>query len=638
MIAIGAEGLSVSFGVKRVLEDVSFSLEEGDRLGIVGVNGCGKSTLLSVLCGEREATAGNVHISKEKSIGVLRQNDAFAEFSDEEGTLTALEVTCRSFGDLLEAEKRLLVLEEKMSEGDRDAAAQYASLYESFVRDGGLEFRGRCASTLLKMGFSHEDQLRPVCDFSGGQRTRLALSRELSREPDILMLDEPTNHLDTETLTWLESFLSGYKKTLIVISHDRYFLDRVTNKTLYIENTRAKLYGGSYTRAMEQRRVEREIEERHYKNQQKEIARQEAYIAKQRQWNRERNIIAAESRLKMLDKMEKLERPDSAPRGVRMRFGEAMASGNDVISVKGLSFGYTSTPIFSDVSFTLKRGERLFITGPNGCGKSTLLKLLLGRLTATAGYAEFGYNVRLGYYDQENQELSAANTVLEELWGAYPALTELEIRSTLAQFCFYGDDVHKLVGDLSGGERARLTLARLMLSDTNLLVLDEPTNHLDVSSREALEGALAEYEGTVVTVSHDRYFIDKLATSFIDMRDGRAHVFAVASVGRGYAELLSERERLFAPSEAQSATGNRSVAASAAKEQYLQSKQERADKRNAEKRLERLRAEAKRIEDEIDAIDTEMNGSAATDYARLAELDEKKNALEARLLEIYDEI
>ena len=647
MIVLTAESLSLSFGTKKVLSDVSFSLDETDRLGVIGVNGSGKSTLFKLILGELLADSGNVYISKEKSIGILKQDDAVDAFSADEQRMTAIEVMYNSFPHLLRMEKRLFELEKALNSDKHDspeyqrAVAEYSALNEKFISEGGLEFRARCASTLLKMGFDEEAQRRPFCEFSGGQRTRLALSRELCREPDILMLDEPTNHLDMETLLWLENFLAGYKKCLLVISHDRYFLDRVTNKTLCIENHYAKLYNGGYSKSMEQRRIDREIEERHYKNQQKEIARQEAYIAQQRAWNRERNIIAAESRQKLLDKMERIERPMDAPKGVRIKFATASASGNEVMNLRGVTFGYQpDSLVLKDVSFGVRRLDKMFLVGANGCGKSTLIKLVLGKLLPTSGYIEMGYNVRLGYYDQENQNLTPENTVLDELWNAYPQMTELEVRNTLALFRFIGDDVFLRVKELSGGERARLTLSKLILSQTNFLVLDEPTNHLDIDSREALEEALEEYDGTVLVVSHDRYFIEKLATRIIDMipvaDGGGIYDVIIPSVGRGYAELCLERER-----RAQSASVQKreeSASMSTAKEQYLENKKKTADKRNAQKRLEKRRIEAEKIEKELSELESEISGEAAYDYARLTELYNKKEELEERLLEIYEEL
>ena len=653
MIAISIEKLTFGFGTRVILDNINFSLDEGDRLGIVGVNGCGKSTLFKLILGEYEADEGKVYISKGKSVGVLRQDDAFADFGEEGREISILEMMYRSFPELLRDEARLAELESILKSGDfgsrtaESVTEEFTALNESFIARGGLEFRGRCRSTLIGMGFDDETISRPFSALSGGQRTRLALSRELCREPDILMLDEPTNHLDMETLGWLESFLASYKKCVMVISHDRYFLDKVTNKTLFLENQRGKLYSGGYTKASEQRRIDREIEERHYKNQQKEIARQEAYIAQQRAWNRERNIIAAESRLKLLDKMEKLEKPKEAPKTVRIRFAPSASgtSGNDVLTVKDLSFAYPNCPeVLSGLSFLVKRNDRLFIVGPNGCGKSTLIKLMLGKLQAKSGYIEAGYNVNVGYYDQENQNLTAENTVLDELWNAYPTLPELTIRNTLALFRFIGEDVFKLVGDLSGGERARLTLSKLILSDMNVLILDEPTNHLDIDSREALETALSDFEGTVITVSHDRYFLGKLATRLIDLspvsEGGGMSAIHVERVGEGYEELCRDRERRAALSmsvESGIGTGGTEATVESQKDAYLRSKREAAEARKEQKRLERLRAEAEKIENRLEEIESEM-AECATDYKKLSELDGEKNTLEERLLEIYGEI
>ncbi len=643
MIALSTENLSLSFGNVQILEGVSFAADESDKIGVIGSNGCGKSTLFKLILGELEADTGSVYISRDKSVGVLRQDDAFADFSD---SLSALEIMYGSFPELLEAEKRLSYLEGVLADGTavegrthESLVAEYTVLNEKFLRDGGLEFKGRCASTLVGMGFDADSMARPYSTFSGGQRTRLALARELCREPDILLLDEPTNHLDLETLAWLESFLSSYKKCVMVVSHDRYFLDRITNKTLCIENRHAKLYGGNYTASMEQRRIDREIWERHYKNQQKEIARQEAYIAQQRAWNRERNIVAAESRLKLLEKMDKIERPDAEKKGIKFGFSSSIASGNDVMTLKGLGFGYSGeSKLFSGIDMVLKRGDRLFVVGPNGCGKSTLIKILVGRLAPTEGYVDMGYNVSVGYYDQENQNLDPASTVLEELWGTYPTLSELDIRNTLARFRFTGEDVYKSVCELSGGERARLTLSKLILSDINLLVLDEPTNHLDIDSREALEEAVVGFDGTVVAVSHDRYFLGKLATRLLDL--GKPPVdMQVHRKGEGYEELLRDRARRQSLALGTSARSGESVSEmSAAKDAYLQNKKRASDERRAQNRIKKLTAEAEQIEAELEKIDKEMSGEAAYDYVRLSELDEKKNELEERLLEIYEEI
>ncbi|MBQ7294451.1 MAG: ABC-F family ATP-binding cassette domain-containing protein, partial [Clostridia bacterium] len=470
MTAISVNNLSFSFGVKPILKNVSFSLEEGDKMGIIGVNGCGKSTLLGLILGELEPDEGNIYISKEKTVGVLTQDGAF-EVNELCGN-SALEQMYAAFPELLRLEARLSELERELEETEHDReperharlAAEFTDLNNRFISGGGLEFRGRAASILMKLGYSEDMMRLDISKLSGGQRTRLALAKQLCREPDILLLDEPTNHLDTETLFWLESFLSGYKKCVIIISHDRYFLDKVTGKTLAIEYCNAKLYNGGYTATTEQRKTDRELAEKHYRDQQKEIARQEAYIAQQRQWNRERNIIAAESRQKLLDKMEKLEKPKEAPKAIKIKFGEALPSGNEVLKARGLAMAFGEHKIFENVDFLIKKNERIFVVGPNGCGKSTLLSIILGKLAPTGGYTELGYNVKIGYYDQENQNLVPTNTVLDELWNTYPNMNEVDIRNALAAFRFYYEDTEKTVSVLSGGERARLTLCQLMLS------------------------------------------------------------------------------------------------------------------------------------------------------------------------------
>ncbi len=643
MLSISVNNLCLEFGDKTILNNVSFSLEENDKLGIIGVNGSGKTTLFKLICGEHEPTSGEVYISKGKTVEMLSQYGAFDE-SESTGE-TALEQMYNAFPELLKAEARLAYLEASLadtSDKNHDAyVKEYTALNEKFIRDGGLEFRGRCSSILSKLGFDEEHKRTNIALLSGGQKTRLALAIRLSREPDILMLDEPTNHLDIETLGWLESFLCQYKKCVMVISHDRYFLDKVTNKTLAIENTHAKLYSGNYTKSMAQREVDREIYEKHYREQQKEIARQEAYIAQQRQWNRERNIIAAESRQKLLDKMEKLDAPEKSPRGIKLAFTSALESGNDVLYVKNLSMAFPQRRLFDNLNFLVKKHDRLLIVGPNGCGKSTLIKLIMQRLTPTAGKIERGYNVEIGYYDQENQNLDMSSTVIDELWGAYPTLPEQKIRSTLAAFSFRGDDIFKKVGVLSGGERARLTLSKLILSKMNVLVLDEPTNHLDIDSREALESALKAFDGTIIAVSHDRYFIEKLATRIIELKpngyvDGDMFDYSIVNVGKAYTEF-----REFTEKHRQIIDENRSespVSASKSKEDYLKSKQDAAEARRRASRKTKLQKEMEALETELAQVDEALMGEAAYDYKRAAELDERKSEIEERLMEIYEEL
>ncbi len=646
MTVISVNELCFSFGTKKILDKISFSLEEGDKLGVVGVNGCGKSTLFSLILGEREPDAGEVFIAKNRTVGILTQEGAFETLDT--GGNSALEQMYAAFPDRLREEARLLELTAELESCDvaaeperhRILVDQYTELNNRFIAEGGLEFRGRCASILMKLGYDEAAMSADINTLSGGQRTRLALARQLCREPDILLLDEPTNHLDMETLMWLESFLVAYRRCVIVISHDRYFLDRVTNKTLAIEHCRAKLYAGGYSACMEQRRIDREIAEKHYRDVQKEIARQEAYIAQQRRWNRERNIIAAESRQKLLDKMEKPEKPMDAPKSIRMRFSETVASGNEVLRAKGLSMAFGERKLFQNVDFLIRRGERAFFVGPNGCGKSTLIRLILGKLHPTDGFVEPGYHVHVGYYDQENQNLDDNKTVLEELWSTYPAMNESEVRATLAAFRFLYEDTEKTVSVLSGGERARLTLAKLILSKINVLVLDEPTNHLDIPSREVLEEAIEAFEGTVIAVSHDRYFIERLATHILQLQPaavGGVLEHAVERAGHAYTEFCQWREsrECMLPAEGREAAP---PAVGRGKEQYLQSKQQAAEARKKEARRRRMQQEAETIEARIEAIDGELFGEAASDYVRASALSREKESLEERLLEIYEEI
>ncbi len=626
MISMSVSGLTYGIGIKEILTDITFSIEDGDRLGVVGVNGSGKTTLLRLMVGDISPDKGEIYIAKEKCVGILHQNEAFDETLSEGETV--LGNMYGTFPQLVSDEKRLSEIEAEMKRDGADVtrlSAEYDKINTRYIDGGGLHYKSRCRSILIRLGFPESSHTQTVASLSGGQKTRLALARLLFREPDILILDEPTNHLDTDTMMWLEDVLSSYKKTLIAVSHDRYFLDRVTNKTLDIEHHRATLYKCPYTEYIRQKNERRKADEKKYMLQQKEIARLEAFIEQQRRWNREKNIIAAESREKAIARMDKVERPKDAPRAIRFSFDEGMESGNDVLTVKDLTMGFGPKTLFSGLSFEVKKREHLFIAGANGCGKSTLLKVLLGIYSPREGKYTYGYNVNIGYYDQENQNLDDEKTVLDELWDAYPDITQTQLRSTLAAFRFCGDDIEKKVKILSGGERARLTLAKLILSKMNLLILDEPTNHLDIPSREALEDALSEYDGTIIAVSHDRYFMKKLATRVMDMSG------PVRDWKGGYEEYAAHLEDSRGSADAQKEK------ISSSKEQYLTKKADDARRRKEQNRQKRIREEIASLEAELETINEELFGDAATDYVRAAELEEKRVSAEERLMELYEE-
>ena len=628
MISVNCENLSLSFGAETVLENVSFALNEGDKLGIIGVNGAGKSSLFAMITGKYQPTSGEVFISKGKTVGILEQNIEY------DSSRTILDEAINTFSDLLETEKELenlrMISEQTGSEAD---AKRYSDCQERFTAGGGYEFRGRCRGILKKLSLPEELWDKPVSSLSGGQKTRLSLACLLLRDPDIILLDEPTNHLDTDALFWLESYLKASRKTILVISHDRYFLDSIVNRILEIENKKSRIWNGNYTGYVNQKAIDREIQERHYVNQQREIKRIEAYIGQQRRWNRERNIIAAESRQKLLDKMERVERPEALPDRIRMTFDSSGESGNDVMSVRGLAKSYPGKALFDSVSFEVKKHDRLFICGKNGCGKSTLIKILAGRIPPDKGFASLGYNVKIGYYDQENQDLHPNNTVIDELWNAYPTMTETTVRNALALFLFRGDDISKKVSVLSGGEKARLTLARLMLSKMNLLILDEPTNHLDINSREVLENALSGFDGTIIAVSHDRYFINKLATRILDFgAESEHHLFAFEG---GYGEYLDYRRRYLTSPEEEA---KKEAVVTASKEQYLNAKREQAEIRKSERRLKNLKDGIAATESRISEIGEEMTVCDPYDHVKLAGLEKEQTELEDRLLSMYEEL
>ena len=620
MFIIGTEKLGVSFGEKILLENVSFSINQGDKVSIVGVNGAGKSTLMRLLYNRALPFSGSIFVAKGKTVGHLEQQNQL----DPEATV--YEAALRVFKKLSEEEAALDELSEELkTDYSEEKIKRFSSMQQRFEREGGYEYKSRARGTLISMGFDEAKLSLKVSALSGGQRTILQLSLLILEEPDILLLDEPTNHLDIRSLEWLEEKLRKIRSTVLVISHDRLFLDRITDKTLEIENAHAKLYNVPYSKYREQKKTEREIQDRHYKNQQKEIARIEAFIAQQKRWNREKNIIAAESRQKALDRMVKVEKSDTLPDSLSFRFSSALESGEDVLSVKDLCKAYGDTVLFQNLSFEIKKRDRYLIIGANGSGKSTLLQIIAGNLSPDNGLYRFGYNVRMGYYDQY-QHLNENSTVLEELWNDSD-LNHTEIRSLLATFLFKGDDVFKEISVLSGGERARLVLAKLMQKKVNLLLLDEPTNHLDIESREALEEALLSFEGTIIAVSHDRYFINKIATRMLSF-EGNGKVFEYNGSYSDYNEYVSKTK-----SEVQATV---SANPPPGKNDWELKKKQKQEERKKISRISKIEKEIEESEERIRQIDSEAE-KAATDYVALQALYEEKAVLEEKCNKLLEE-
>ncbi len=637
MIALSTQDINLSFGTDVILKDISFAVNDGDRLGIIGVNGAGKTSLFRILTGKYTPDSGAVYIQKGHTVGILEQNP---DLSALPGETSCLEYMYTAFPDLLSLEKEIERCEKELSEstGDKTIALSNTlnDLNTRFAREGGLEFRSRCKGMLLRLGFDEELINQKIRTLSGGQYTRLALARLLATEPDILMLDEPTNHLDIDALSWLEGFIANYKKTVLIVSHDRYFLDRTTNKTLWLRYSKVRLYNGSYTKCKAEAEAEAASLEKRYKEQQKEIAKIQANIDFQRRCNREHNFVTIRAKEKQLARMEKVELAPKEEKSIRLSFATEEESAGDVLEAKELSFSYGGKPLINNISFLVRRYERVLFLGQNGCGKSTLMKLINSMLTPTHGKITLGYNIKIGYYDQENRGLCDSNTVFEELRQEYPTKTDLELRSTLALFLFDADDITRKVSTLSGGERARLTLSKLILKKVNLLVMDEPTNHLDISSSEALENALLAFDGTIIAVSHDRYFINRIATRIIELaptHERGMFDYSLEDYDEAYTEYMRLRElkkQSVAEKEAKSAQPTDS------KLSYEERKRENAERRAKEKKRERAEAKIEELEAEIEALDKELFGEAASDYVRAAEIDKRKGEIEEELLGLYE--
>ena len=521
MIILSCKDICKSYGIRDVLKNITFSINEGDKVGIIGANGEGKSTLFKIITKELSQDSGEVFIDKNKTLGYLSQNLALN--SEKNIYEEALSV----FDELLNIESKLSSLEIKMSEPYDEKKASYheklikdyTTLQDLYSHKGGYVYKGEISRVLKGLGFTENDFYKSINTLSGGQKTRVALCKLLLRKPDIILLDEPTNHLDLEAISWLEDYMKNYKGTVLVISHDRFFLDSVTNNTFEVIGGKVECYNVPYTKFIDLRKKNYETKLKAYNLQQAEIKRQEAIIEKFRSFNREKSIRAAESREKVLEKMEKIEAPTHSKEASKIKFEASVKSGYDVLHIENMAKSYGDKSLFSNLNLDLKRGEKVALIGENGRGKTTLFKIIMDKVEADKGVKVLGTNVNVGYYDQEQSDLNLDKTIIDEVWDDFPNLTTSKLRSYLASFLFTGDDVFKVINTLSGGEKCRINLLKLILSKSNLLLLDEPTNHLDIISREALEDAILEYDGTLMVISHDRYFLNKVISRILELKE-----------------------------------------------------------------------------------------------------------------------
>lgn len=629
---LSCQNLSKAFGSDDIIKNVSFQINEGDKVAIVGNNGAGKSTLLKMITGELESDAGSITLAKDATLGYL------AQYQNIEGEETVYQTVYSSRQDILNMQGRLQRMEQQMTElqGEalEDLLVKYHQLHDLFEHQNGYAYESEVQGVLRGLGFSEEDFNKTMDMLSGGQKTRVSLGKLLVMKPDILLLDEPINHLDLTSIEWLETFLMNYKGTVVIVAHDRYFLDRIVTKVIDLSMHTAHVYKGNYSAFAMQKEEIRKTMLREYEKQQASIAHQQEVIDKLKQFNREKSIKRAESRQKALDKMEVLEKPVDAENHMQLSLQPDMVSGNDVLELIGLSKSYDGIPLFTNVHFLLQRGEHVAILGDNGTGKTTLLKIINEIVPADAGIFRLGANVTIGYYDQEQQVLDDEKTLFEEMSDTYPNLNNTKIRNVLAAFMFLGDDCYKRIRDLSGGERGRISLAKLMLSEANFLILDEPTNHLDMESKEILENAINAYEGTVLYVSHDRYFVNQTADKILELTNQQFSVY-LGNYDYFVEKKAQSQETQNIVSQTTTSSEDEQVE-SEGKIDWKQQKKLQSEKRKVENRIAEIEEQISECEDTLAKIDEEFaKDDVATNSAKLNELSEKQSKVQAELDTLY---
>lgn len=626
-MVLACHNISKAYGITEILNNINFHIEAKEKLAIVGINGAGKSTLLKIIIGEEEADEGQIVIGKDISVGYLAQHQT--SFYDK----TIFEELLSVKQNVIELQEQIRQLEQNMKNLEDEeleaALERYTRMNHTFEQQDGYAFESQVTGILKGLGFQETDFNRKVEELSGGQKTRISLGRLLLSRPDVILLDEPTNHLDLNSIAWLENYLKSYDGAVIIVSHDRYFLDKIVTKVVELENTKSTIYHGNYSYYAAKREEVRLSKYRAYMNQQAEIKHQEAVIAKLKQFNREKSIKRAESREKMLDKLERLEKPQEVNAEMRLTLTPDIESGNDVLSIEGLSKSYGAHTLFTGIDIDIKRGERVALIGNNGTGKTTILKIITQLLPKDSGKIILGAQVHIGYYDQEHQVLHPDKTIFDELHDTYPDMTNTRIRNVLAAFLFTGEEVFKEIRDLSGGERGRVSLAKLMLSNANFLILDEPTNHLDITSKEILENALKNYTGTILYVSHDRYFINQTATRILDLHDG-----GITSYIGNY-DYYIEQQLVSTARTEEKAVAVREDTES--KKDWKRSKEEQAKERKRRNDLQKTESRIEELENLISALGEKMAlPENATSAAKLSELSEQQTKANEELEQLYE--
>ncbi len=628
---LACQNITKAFGGQVVLQNASFHIEEREKAAIVGVNGAGKTTLLKIIMGELTADEGQTTLAKGRTIGYLSQHQEMTSSN------TIFDELLTVKQDVLELESRIRQTEQQMKHAQEEALQElmdsYARMSHEFEQKNGYAFKSEITGVLKGLGFSDDDFSKHVDTLSGGQKTRVSLGKLLLSRPDIILLDEPTNHLDMASIAWLETFLMNYPGAVVIVSHDRYFLDRIVTKIIEVEQGSVTVFSGNYSSYARKKTALREAKLQAYLNQQQEIKHQEEVIAKLKSFNREKSIKRAESREKMLKKIEPLEKPAEVRADMRIRLEPRVESGNDVLAVENLSKAFPNQMLFTNLNFEIKRGERVALIGNNGTGKTTLLKILNHVVPADSGTVRLGSRVRIGYYDQEHHVLHMEKTLFEEISDDYPSLTNTKIRNVLAAFLFTKEEVFKRIGDLSGGERGRVSLAKLMLSEANFLILDEPTNHLDIVSKEILENALNHYTGTVLFVSHDRYFINATATRILDLSNQ-----ALTNYLGNYDYYLEKKETIAAPLFSSRTSTPEESGESGSKLGWKQQKELQAQLRKKQNHLKKIETRIEGLERRDKEIDQLLGQEEVfTDVAKITELSKEKEDLRTELEDLYEE-